>query len=339
MAETVLVTGGTGFVGAWCIVELLKRGYAVRTTVRKLSRAQSVIDAVSREVAPGDRLTFAAADLNSDDGWDAAAAGCDYVLHVASPLGGGAGDDTLIAPARDGALRVLKASARAGVRRVVLTSSLAAAAKPLQGPDSTTDETVWTDLKDPALNGYRRSKVIAERAAWDFMASGEAGAMELTTVLPTAVFGPILTTEGLGSVQVIGRLMSGAMPGLPKLGFNVVDVRDLAVAHVLAMTSPAAAGERFIATSDYLWFAEMADALRSTLGARASKVPTRRLPSWFLRLMAVVNPEIRALTPTLGRKHMASSAKAQRVLGWTPRPATETVMACGKSLLAFGVVK
>lgn len=340
MAGTLLVTGGTGFVAGWCIVELLRRGHDVRTTVRSAAKADVVRAAVSTQVDPGGRLGFAIADLNSEEGWDEAVAGCDYVLHVASPLGwDGATLDQLVEAARGGAVRVLSAAARAGVRRTVLTSSLAAAARPLQGPDSITDETVWTNLKDPALTPYRKSKVLSERAAWDFMMSDEAGAMELTTILPTAVFGPILTKEGLGSVQVIGRFLSGALPGLPKLGFNIVDVRDLAVAHVLAMTEPKAAGERIIATSNYLWFAEIAAALKAKLGDRAARVPTRRIPDFVLRLMALINPEVRALTPTLGRRHDASAAKAHRLLGWKGRPAEETVVDCAESLIAFGAVK
>ena len=339
MTETVLVTGGTGFVSGWCIVELLKRGYAVRTTVRNLPRERAARAAIAGYTDLGDRLTFFVADLTSDEGWDDAVAGCDYVLHVASPLGGDSPKDadTLILPARDGTLRVLRAATKAKVNRVVLTSSCAAASPHLAGADSVSDETVWTDTADESLNAYRKSKVLAEQAAWEFMRH-YAGPTALTTILPGAVFGPVLTRENPGSVQVIGRLLQGRVPGNPRLGFDVVDVRDLADVHILAMTSPQAAGQRFIATGEFLWMADVSKALRAELGPSASKVPTRALPNFVLRLLARFDPGVRAVTPGLGRKHRHVSEKAQRVLGWRPRPATETVVDCARSLIAQGVV-
>lgn len=332
MAETVLVTGGTGFVGGWCIVELLKRGYAVRTTVRTIAKADQVRAAVASQVDPDGRLSFAVADLMHDEGWEAAVAGCHYVLHVASPMGGGDAGQ-MIAAARDGALRVLRAAVAAGVERVVLTSSTAACAPRLDGPDSLNDETVWTDVGEPNLSSYRRSKALAERAAWDFIA-GSGGATTLTTILPTAVFGPVLPMETQGSVQVIGRMLDGRVPGNPRRGFNVVDVRDLAMAHILAMTSPDAAGERFIASSDFMWMADIARTLKAGLGPRASKVSVRVLPNVAVKLLARTNPAMREIAVGLGRKHCYSSDKARRVLGWTARPAAETVIDCAESLLA-----
>jgi nucleoside-diphosphate-sugar epimerase len=336
MTETVLVTGGTGFVGGWVIVALLRRGYDVRTTVRSLSKEAGVRAAVGSQIDPAGRLKVFAADLTSDDGWDAAIAGCDYVLHVASPMGHHAGDDpnSLIGPARDGALRVLKAAVKAGVKRVVLTSSTAASSPVLTGADSLSDETVWTD-PDNAGSLYRRSKVLAERAAWDFMA-GEGGRTEFATVLPTAIFGPILAAEGLGSVMVLGAILAGRMPGLPKRGFNVIDVRDLAEVHIRAMTAPPAAGERFIAASDFLWMADIAKILRGRFPDRP--IPRRVLPNFVVKLGARANPALKALVLGLGRKHAFSSAKARRMLRWTPRPAVETVIDCAESLIAHRVV-
>jgi dihydroflavonol-4-reductase len=335
MNETVLVTGGTGFVGGWCMVELLKRGYRVRTTVRSLAREAGVRAAVGTEVDPRDRLSFHIADLTGDVGWDAAVAGCDYVLHVASPMGADDGE-AQIAAARDGSLRVLKAAITAGVKRVVVTSSTAAAAAPLSRRKADNDETNWTDLKQPNINAYRRSKVIAERAVWDHMAANP-GATELTTVLPTAIFGPVLSKDTHGSVQMISRLLSGRMPGYPQLGFSVVDVRDLAVAHVLAMTSPQAPGQRFIAAGDFLWMGDIARILRERLGARAAKVPTRQLPNTVLKVLALGDPGIRALIPQLGNRHSFSADKARRMLGWSARPGEETVVDCAESLIAHGL--
>ncbi len=291
--------------------------------------------AVASVVDPGDWLAFFVADLTSDPGWDAAVTGCDYVLHVASPMGGEAeqNPDQLIAAARDGTLR---AATNAQVKRVVMTSSLAAAMPP-QSKASVNDETVWTDLNVSKVNAYRQSKTFAERAAWDFMAS-HAGLTTLTTILPGAVFGPVLTTENLGSVQVIGRLLSGKMPGYPRIGLSITDVRDLADIHIRAMTTPEAAGEHFVAIREFMWMADICKELRAKLGARASKVPTRALPDFVLRLAALFDPAIRNLTPLLGRKNLYTAAKAQRVLGWTPRPGVTTIIDCAESLIARSAV-
>ncbi|HET6295999.1 MAG TPA: NAD-dependent epimerase/dehydratase family protein [Kribbella sp.] len=334
MAETVLVTGGTGYVAGWCVVELLKRGFDVRTTVRSLAKEAAVRTAVASEVDPGERLSFHVADLTSDAGWDTALAGVDYVLHVASPLGDGnpKNPDDLIIPAREGAVRVLRAATEAGVKRVVLTSACAAASPSLYTEDSVTDETLWTDPDDPRLTTYRKSKTLAERAAWDFMASYD-GPTTLTTILPGAVFGPVLAPADGGSVQVIGRLLDGRMPGTPRLGFEIVDVRDLADVHIRAMTADAAAGQRFIAVGEFLWMSEMATALRTSLGESARKVPTRRLPDFALKAMSLFDSSLRDITPALGRKHRHTAAKAEHLLGWHARPATETVTTCGQSLL------
>jgi dihydroflavonol-4-reductase len=327
---TVLVTGGTGYVAGWCVVELLRRGFDVRTTVRSPARAEAVRRAVATEVDPGQRLDFAIADLTSDDGWKEAVDGCEYVLHVASPLGVDGGKD-LVGPARDGTLRVLRAATAAGVKRVVLTSAANASSPSSYRDEGISDETLWTDQDDPTLQPYRRSKTVAERAAWDFMADRE-GPTTLTTILPGAVFGPVLTTDNLGSVRIIDRLLSG-MPGTPRIGFEVVDVRDLADIHIRAMTAPEAAGERFLATGEFVWMRDMALALRAGLGDAASKVPTRNLPNIAVRLAAIADPTLREIMPALGRRHRHSTAKASRLLDWRPRPAAETVVACGRSLL------
>lgn len=333
MAGTVLVTGGTGFVAGWCIAALLKRGYAVRTTLRSLSKEPVVRAAVASAGASGERLSFVVADLMRDDGWDAAMAGCDYVLHVASPLGGGAPGDrrALVAPARDGTLRVLRAAVAAGVKRVVMTSAAATARPPLAS-GQTSDETIWADPDDPQFDAYRVSKILAERAAWDFMERA-GGATEFVTILPGAVFGPLLTRDNLGSVQIIQGLLQGRPAALPKLGFWVVDVRDLADLHVRAMTASAAAGERFIAAGEFIWMAEIAAALRSQLGKRAARVPTRRLPTALVKLLLPFMPHLKGLAPLLGRRFPLTSDKARRLLDFAPRSATQTVIECAESLI------
>jgi nucleoside-diphosphate-sugar epimerase len=328
MPGTVLVTGGTGFVASWTIAELLRRGHSVRATVRRPEAAAVLRQALETEA--GDRLSFATTDLMVDDGWRAAVAGCEAVLHIASPMGNAENDDSLIAAAREGTLRVLRAATEAGVPRVVMTSSTAACtpAAPLA---RAIDESDWTDPDEPGLSAYRRSKVLAEKAAWEFMAGK---ATRLTTILPGAIFGPVRLRERLGSVAIIERLLRGQPPALPRLAFNITDVRDLADLHIRAMESPEAAGERFIALGEALWYGDVAAILRARLGAAAAKVPTAAMPDLVARGLAAVSPQMKALLPLLGRTQAFSTGKACRVLGYAPRPAAETIAECGESLLA-----
>ena len=334
MAEIVLVTGGTGFVGGWCVVELLKRGYSVRATVRQGSREAPLRSMVAAAGVSQERLSIAVADLRHDEGWDAAMVGCGAVLHVASSLGGaGESADALVSTAQEGTLRVLRAAVRAQVRRVVFTSSCAAATPTRTTADSVSDEETWTEDAAVAHEPYRRSKLFAERAAWELMRTS-GGATELVTILPSAVFGPVLTTEGLGSVQVIQRLLTGKMPVVPRVGLCIVDVRELAALHVRALEVPSAAGQRFIASGEFLWLGDGAATLRSRLGARAAKVSTRRMPDFVVRLLAPFVPALRTLRPLLNRRHRFSSEKARRELGYEPRPVAETIVDCADSLLA-----
>ncbi len=334
MVETVLVTGGSGFVAGWCIVELLQRGFVVHTTVRALSKEATVLEAISSVSEYAENLAFFEADLTSDAGWDEAVEGCDYVLHVASPLENASGKnaDSLIATARDGTLRVLRAASRAGVKRVVVTSSTAACSPPMKSSGIFADEATWTDLSDRDLNAYRKSKVIAEKAAWDFIWQN-TGPLTLTSVLPPAIFGPVLMKEKLSSVQLIKQLLIGKPPGILNIGFCIVDVRDLADFHVRAMLSPEAAGQRFIAAGKFMWMEEIAHELRNRLGEQGKKVPTRMLPDFAVHLIAPFVPALKMITSMLGRKQEFSSAKAQRVLHFSPRPANVTVVDCARSLL------
>jgi len=333
MTETVLVTGGSGFVASWCIAELLQRGYAVRTTLRSGAKEAAVRKAVGSIPTDG-RLTFAIADLTKDAGWDAALAGCDYVLHVASPLSGAPTKDrdAFVAPAREGTLRVLRAATTAGVKRVVMTSAAAAARPPLAA-NRVSDETIWADPDDPQFDAYRRSKILAERAAWDVIAVN-GRTTQLTTILPGAVFGPVLARENLGSVQIISRMLEGRPSAIPRLGFWVVDVRDLADLHIRAMTSSDAGGQRFLAAGEFLWMEEIARILRAKLGARASKVPTRRLPDALFRFVAIFLPQLKALAPLIGQRYELSAVKASRVLGFAPRAADTTLYDCALTLVS-----
>jgi dihydroflavonol-4-reductase len=336
--ETALVTGGSGYIGGWCVATLLERGYVVRTTVRDLGKEPRVRAAVGKVVDPGNRLSVYAANLTADEGWSAAVDGCDYVLHVASPLGvtEPKDPDELIVPAREGAKRAVGAAIKAGVKRVVMTSSVAATSRGEPG-DWISDETVWTNGDDPSVGAYGRSKTLAERAAWALIETAR-GSTTLAVVNPALVLGPVLSDDLSESIQVVERLVTGRVPGVPRLGFNIVDVRDVADLHIRAMTAPEAAGERFIAAAHWAWMADVADVLRAKLDAKAAaKVPTRKVPDLLVRLIGLFDKDLGSVTPSLGRKHDYSSVKAQTVLGWRPRPLEDTLIDCANSLFAAGV--
>jgi nucleoside-diphosphate-sugar epimerase len=334
--RTVLVTGGSGFLGGWCVIELLQRGYTVRTTVRDLAKEPQVRAAVESQVDPGDRLTVLAADLMSDEGWPAAIAGCDYVLHVASPFPPKQpkDPDDLIVPARDGTLRVLRAALDAGVKRVVVTSSVAAIRLTDGAEPRPLDERDWTDPDSPGLTPYVRSKTIAERAAWELVR--ERGQEDrLAVINPGGIIGPVLNDDFSYSLEAVGRLLQGA-PGNPRLGFTFVDVRDVADLEIRAMTAPEAGGERFIAADRFLWMADIAAILRERLGDRAKKVPTRNIPNFVVRTMALFDPGIRSVVDGLGKRSELSSEKARSKLGWTPRPLEDAIAETAESLIRHG---
>ena len=334
--RTVLVTGGTGFLGGWCVAELLRRGHTVRTTVRDLRREPKVRSAVAAAgVEAGERLSVVVAELTADDGWAAAVDGCRYVLHVASPFPATQpkDPDELIVPARDGALRVLRAALDGGVERVVLTSALAAIhSSRASTPEAPYTEADWTDGADMSLTPYTRSKTIAEAAAWE-LARGARADSRLATVNPGAIIGPVLGEDRSYSLQTITRLLHG-MPAVPRLGFPFIDVRDVADLHLRAMTEPAAGGQRFIAADRFLWLQEVAATLRKRLGDDARKVPTRVAPNLLVRAMALFDPGLRSVVGDLGRNSTYSSAKARTTLGWTARPIEASIEDCARSLLA-----
>jgi dihydroflavonol-4-reductase len=339
--QTVLVTGGSGFLGGWCVAELLQRGYRARTTVRSLAREPEVRANVATQVDIGDRLTVLAADLNSDDGWAEAVDGCQFVLHVASPFPPAQpkDPDELILPAREGTLRVLGASLAAGVERVVVTSSVAAvrhgASEADRGGRALT-EADWSDPENPHVTPYTRSKTIAELAAWEYMRE-QSAEQRLVTVQQGAIVGPALGDDRSYSLQAVERMLSGRMPGVPRLGFSFIDVRDVAALHVSAMTAPAAAGQRLIAAGSFLWLSEVAAILRDRLGADADKVPRRGVPNFVVRALALFDPELRSVVGDLGQKTTFSLENAERRVGWSPRPVEETIVDCARSLLGHRV--
>ncbi|MEA2456741.1 MAG: hypothetical protein QOI45_3003, partial [Thermoleophilaceae bacterium] len=321
---------------SYCILDLLRAGYRVRTTVRSPDREAAVRELLGAESA--EALSFVTADLTADAGWADAVSGCDFVLHVASPfpLAPPKHEDDLIVPAREGALRVLAAARDAQVKRVVMTSSFAAVGYGTEPADRLFSEEDWTNPEGDGVSAYTKSKTLAERAAWDFIAR-EGGGLELSVVNPVGVFGPVLGSDFSTSIELVKRLLDGAIPGIPRVAYGIVDVRDVADLHRRAMTEPAAAGERFLAVAgEFMTVAEIAAVLRERMGADASKVPTRMLPNWLVRLVSRFDSSVRQIVPELGKAKQASNAKAKQALGWAPRSNEEAIVATAESLVRLG---
>ena len=332
---TVLVTGASGYIAGFVIKALVEQGWQVRGTIRTLARAAEV-----RATLGLPDLELVACDLMSDAGWAEAMHGIERVQHIASPIPAGEpkNPDDLIIPAREGALRALRFAHAAGVKRVVMTSSMAAIAYGHQPGRLPFTEADWSNVNSLDAYAYIKSKTLAERAARDWMAANGAG-MEYVSINPAAVLGPVLGPDFSTSLEVVKKLLDGALPGLPNLGFGVVDVRDVAALHVLAMTAPGMDGERFIAQGRFMWMREVAETLRAGLGKGARRVPTRGLPDWLLKLLGNIDATVKMVVPELGRRREASAAHALERLGWRTRDEAQTILDCAHSLIEHGLVK
>jgi nucleoside-diphosphate-sugar epimerase len=337
----VLVTGASGFVAGHCIRDLLEHGYAVRGTVRNLAARDKIAHLETLAEQAGGQLQFVEADLSADDGWERAVAGCTHVLHVASPFPPTepAHEDELIRPAVDGTLRVLQACADSGtVKRVVLTSSTAAITS---GHDSrgaavrTEDDWSNVDRSSP----YQKSKTLAERAAWDFVGALPVGErFELAVINPGLVLGPIMSAATSTSVETVRRLLIRDVPASPQIGFAPVDVRDVAIAHRLAMERPDAAGNRYICAGEHIWMQDIAKILAAEFNPRGYRVPTGRLPTWLMRVISRFDGTVRLALAFVGRAELVSAQKAQRELGWSMRPVARSIIDTATSLIEHGVV-
>ncbi|WP_020531228.1 SDR family oxidoreductase [Flexithrix dorotheae] len=338
--ETVLVTGGTGFVGIHLILQLLQNGYRVKTTIRNINRKEEIFNMLknagftSLNSFLDYNLVFIEADLNKDDNWDEAVKNCLYVLHVASPFPQAEPKDEkeLIIPAKEGTLRVLKAAKNAGVKRVVMTSSFGAVGYSINPTNYIFTENDWTN-PDEKNAAYIKSKTIAELAAWDYIKQN-GGDLELTVINPVGIFGPVLSNNFSSSVQLIAKLLTGKMPAIPKLHFSVVDVRDIAVLHIKAMTSSKANGHRFLAASDGTTsLPEIAELLRSKPNKFGSKVSSKVLPNWLVKVISVFKPELKSISKQVGIVKILSNEKAKKLLNWQPQNWKTTIMDTADSLM------
>ncbi len=337
MTNTILVSGGSGYIAGFLIRQLVAEGWMVHTTVRSLAKEAAVRALLAVD---NSRVKFFAADLNADAGWAEAMAGCSHVAHVASPLPMGVPKDAneLIVPARDGALRALRAAKAAGVKRFVMTSSVAAISYGRGSGVHHFTEADWTDLSKPGLTPYIQSKTVAERAARDWMAA-EGGDLEYCSICPSVVLGPVWSRDYSASISVVKKLLDGSLRACPDIGFGVVDVRDLADLHVRALTAPNMAGERFIASGRFIKLREAADLLRDALGPEAHKVTTRNAPDWLVRLAAHFNPVAKAVVGELGSVRNQDASHARAVLNWATRRVEQSIVDTARCLIDLGIVR
>lgn len=336
----VLVTGASGFIAIHCIIQLLEQGYPVRGTLRSMQRESELRSTLAKFVQANDRLTFVQADLLDDAGWAEAMRGCDFVLHVASPFPMEAPKDEndLIRPAKEGTLRVLRAAAENGVKRV-LTSSVAAIAAGHPASKTHFDEKDWSLPDSPTIGPYPKSKTLAESAAWDFMKSLPQGhPLELAVINPGYVLGPLPDTHQRTSGELIQQLMGGKLPGLARVQFTAVDVRDVAAAHIAAMILPEAAGQRFACVNEQFWLYQAAEILKKHFSARGYKIPTAILPSWLVRVVAVFLPAARAVVKTINRETFIDSTLIRKTLQWKPVSLEQTIVDMAESMIALKLV-
>lgn len=341
MSKTVLVTGGTGFLGVHIILQLLQKGYNVKTTLRSISGKNKVIDTLKANgITNVDNLAFVEADLSKDDNWDAAMKGCDYVLSVASPVFMNIPKDEneAMQPAINGIIRILKAAGNASIKRVVMTSNFGAIGFSNKNSNTITTEADWTDPKEKGLSAYEKSKLLAERAAWDFIKKEGAG-MEFVTINPVAILGPALSDHISGSFGILQHLIDGSMKRVPNIPLNVVDVRDVADLHIRAMTNPRANGQRFLASADgQISMPEIAALLRNKKPDVAKKVSTKTIPNEFINLAALFNKQAKEAALLLKLNRKVSNEKAKKILGWTPISNNEeAILASIDSMIKFGI--
>ena len=333
--KKVLVTGATGYIGLHCIHQLLNQGYAVNGSVRSPERKDEVINALKRHNTSTDQLNLYTFNLTEDNGWDEGMQGCDYLLHVASPISLEHTDEEyFVQPAVDGVKRALRFAKKHNVKKVVLTSSVAAIFDTMEKKTSF-DESDWSDPNNPAISAYSKSKTLAERAAWEFV-KDEKYPFELAVINPALVVGASISGDIGESNKAVEMVASGRMPVAVPLMFGYVDVRDVAAAHILAMQTPASNGERFALVEKDLWYTDVAKILREN---GFDKAPTIGIPVWLAKILANFNKELKLTLPYLGRKRSIKNTKAKEILGWNPRPAEESIIDIANQMKDLGILK
>ena len=336
--EQVLVTGASGFIASHCIIQLLEKGYAVRGTLRSLSRSDDIQTVIAKHTKTT-HLSFVECDLSHDEGWDDAMKDCNYVLHIASPIPRTApkDPDELIKPATEGALRAIKAAEEAKVKRFVMTASTASIAYGYGNTGKVFTEENWSDPEGEDNSAYTRSKTIAEKAAWDYIGDSESE-MEFSTINPGAVLGPVLENDYGTSAEIVLKLLNGDFPGKPKLGYPLIDVRDVADLHIRAMESDQSDGQRFLCANDFMWLGDVAEVLKVSHPQYKSKLPGFNLPNWAVKLAALFDPVTQSVVFELGVARHCDSSKAKTILSWSPRSNEEAIRATADTLIEFGLV-
>ena len=334
--EKVLVTGATGYIGLHCIHQLLNLGYAVNGSVRSPERKDEIFQALQNHNTSTENLNIFTFDLNDDEGWDEGMEGCDYLLHVASPIAlENHDEDFFVKPAVAGVNRAMRFAKKHNLKKVVLTSSVAAIYETMESK-SYYDENDWSDPENPAISHYSKSKTLAERAAWEFV-ENENHPFELAVINPALVIGPSLSGDLGESNKAIEMVATGKMPVAVPLQFGYVDVRDVAAAHILAMQNPSSNGERFALAEKDLWYGDVAKVLRDN---GFDKAPTLAVPVWLAKILAIFSKELKLAVPYLGRlRSVKNTSKAKDILGWNPRPAEESIVQIAQQIQDMGLIK
>ena len=339
-SKKVLLTGVTGFLGSHTTIQLLNKGYHVLATLRDKSRADHIKQLIAEHTDKIDYLSIVEADLLDESIWNEILKGVDYVMHIASPFPRvlPKKEEDLILPAKQGTLNILKAASKNGVKKVVLTSSSTAIThgKEKSKRSGIFTEKEWTDESNKKdTTPYFRSKTIAEKAAWDFIKEDNSG-LQLTVICPGAILGPVLEKDFGTSANIVIKSMDGSSPAIPKIGYDIVDVRSVAELHILAMESEKASGERIIASADYLTFRQVADILRENYPDR--KIPKAMLPNFMVKLISNFEKTLKPILLDLDVERRMDNSKAKELLNWQPIPAREAVLACAESVIRLNIV-
>ena len=334
--EKVLVTGATGYIGLHCIQQLLDQGYAVNGSLRSLERKDEIFESLKFNNTSTEHLKLFSFNLNEDEGWDEGMEGCDYLIHVASPIAlERKSEDFFVKPAVAGVKRALKFAKKHNIKKVILTSSVAAIYHGIELKEYY-DESDWSDPENPSIDHYSKSKTLAEKAAWDFI-EAEGKPFEFSVINPALVIGPSLSNDLGESNKAIQMVATGKMPVAVPLQFGYVDVRDVAAAHILAMQKQASDGERFALAEKDMWYEDVAKVLREN---GFNKAPKLSVPVWAAKILANFSPELKMALPYIGRvRSVKHTSKAKDLLGWNPRPAEESILATANQIKDLGLIK